>query len=116
MIATAAEKNPSCFRGAADSGLALWQEVVERYVGMAMAVDNRFGNTKFLLNQMVPGKSRLNGLMSRTKSYVQVCEVLKLDHLLAQAAETDVRLGLEPKPEGQKQGKKKNQAALAGRG
>lgn len=74
MIARAAEKNPSCF--AAGGGLAGWEEVVQRYVRFAMAVENKLPNTKYLLNQMVPGKSPLYKAVCGAKSYEAVVEVL----------------------------------------
>ena len=74
MIATAAEKNPSCF---GEGGrLERWEEVVPRYVRFAMGVENKLPNTKYLLNQMVPGKSPLYKAICGAKSYEGVVEVL----------------------------------------
>ncbi|KAF7558659.1 hypothetical protein G7046_g5488 [Stylonectria norvegica] len=95
MIATAAEKNPSCFRRVADGGLAPWREVVEHYVKTAMDVENRFGNTKFLLSQMIPGKSGLYVPVNQGKSYAEFCKALELSSLLDQAADLDRKLGLD---------------------
>lgn len=118
MIATAAEKNPSCFRAEADGGVAPWQEVVEAYVKTTMNVDNRFGNTKFLLTQMVPGKSPLYQTISQSKTYVKTCEVLGLDQYLQQAREVDSRCGLDQPPTGKaaKKKAKNNASALAAGG
>lgn len=79
MIATAAEKNPSCFATAAEGkgkGLGRWEEVVQRYVRFAMGVENKLPNTKYLLNQMVPGKSPLYKAVCGAKSYEAVVDVL----------------------------------------
>src|SRR5690606_3508969 len=68
MNATAAEKNSSCFRSEAHGGVAPWLEVVDEYVRLAMEVENKFGNTKFLLANMVPGKQMLHGPITQCKS------------------------------------------------
>lgn len=113
MIATAAEKNPSCFRSEADGGVAPWQEVVESYVKTALDVDNRFGNTKFLLAQMVPGKSQHYQPISQCKSYVKTCETLGLDKYVEQAKEVDSRCGLDQPPMGKAAKKKAKNSASA---
>lgn len=96
MIATAAERNPSCFRAEADGGVAGWRDVVESYIQHAIAVGNRFGNTKYLLVQMVPGRQSEQLGVSRCHNYVEVCRALDLTRLLAAAGETDVALGIDP--------------------
>ncbi|EFX06041.1 tRNA dihydrouridine synthase [Grosmannia clavigera kw1407] len=96
MIATAAERNPSCFRAEGDGGLAAWPEVVEHYVRHAIAVGNRFGNTKYLLVQMVPGRQSETMGLSRCHNYVDVCRSLDLPGLLAAAHDTDAALGIDP--------------------
>ena len=128
MIATAAEKNPSCFRGEADGGILPWQPVVEQYVRTSMDVHNRFGNTKYLLAQMVPGKEKFHQPVNQAKSYADVCKTLGLEHLVPQAKETDARCGLDqPKDKEsattttknkrkKKKGKKSNASALAAGG
>lgn len=113
MIATAAEKNPSCFRTEADGGLLPWQDVVERYLRTSMDVDNRFGNTKYVLAQMVLGKEKVHLSVNQSKSYTDLCKALKLDGLLEQAKETDAKLGIdEPRAKASKKGKM-NASALA---
>ncbi|OAA67528.1 tRNA dihydrouridine synthase [Cordyceps fumosorosea ARSEF 2679] len=102
MIATAAETNPSCFRAAADGGLLPWREVVDEYVATAMAVNNKFGNTKYLLAQMVPGKESAHKAITRARSYVDVCEGLALPHLLERARVLDDLRGLGQPTEKQK--------------
>ncbi|KAH8910796.1 FMN-linked oxidoreductase [Coniochaeta sp. PMI_546] len=97
MIATAAEKNSSCFRTAGQGGgLAGWREVVEHYLRFAMEVDNRFGNTKYLLNILIPGREPVLKKMHSSSSYVAVCEVLGYPDLVEQARVVDDRLGLSP--------------------
>jgi tRNA-dihydrouridine synthase 2 len=120
MIATAAEKNPSCFRTAEQGGLASWREVVEQYVVFAMEVENRFGNTKYLLNQMIPGKEPVYRRLASAKCYTQACEVLGFAHLADRAREADANLGILPLSneevgKGGKEGKKRlpNGVALA---
>jgi tRNA-dihydrouridine synthase 2 len=78
MIATAAETNSSCFRSEVDGGVAPWNEVVEQYIKTALEVENRFGNTKYLLNHLIPGKQPVYREVTTSKSYLQVCQILKL--------------------------------------
>ncbi|RDA85850.1 hypothetical protein CP532_4889 [Ophiocordyceps camponoti-leonardi (nom. inval.)] len=93
MIATAAEKNPTCFRREAEGGLLPWRDVVSRYVKMAMDVNNRFSNTKYLLTQMIPGKEPLYRLATQVKTYGDICAALQLHHLAEQAEEIDAKQG-----------------------
>jgi len=119
MIARAAEANSSVFRPEADGGVAPWKEVVEEYLKTSMDVENRWGNTKFLLGHLVPGKLPVYQQVTQCKSYQQVCRVLGLGNLESRAIETDEELDIVPLPEGQKQGKgrgKKNKTALAAGG
>lgn len=95
MIAAAAETNPSCFR-AGPSPLLPWQDVVNDYVALSLKVDNRWGNTKYLLGQMIPGRSPLYNQMKQAKSYARIVEVLGLTDTLGDtAAHVDRRLGLD---------------------
>lgn len=94
MIATAAEKNPSCFRTKEQGGLAPWDEIVEKYLGFALDTHNRWGNTKYMLAQMIPGKQPAYQKVQTTKNYTAVCEILELDGLLEKAKEVDGVLGL----------------------
>lgn len=111
MVATAAEKNPSCFRSEADGGTLPWRPVVEQYVKTAMDVRNRFGNTKYLLAQMVPGKESLHQPLNQCKSYADICKALGLEHLVQQAKETDACCGLhQAQDKASNKGKKKNKA------
>ncbi|KAF2789948.1 FMN-linked oxidoreductase [Melanomma pulvis-pyrius CBS 109.77] len=101
MIATEAEKNPSCFRSEAEGGphewKSAWKEVVTEYMQLALQVENRWGNTKYLLNQMIPGKSKAHVDMTRSKNYQEVVKALgleKTDNMLEMAKGVDERLGL----------------------
>ncbi|TVY89946.1 tRNA-dihydrouridine(20) synthase [NAD(P)+] [Lachnellula willkommii] len=116
MIATAAESNSSCFRTEAEGGLASWEEVVEQYIKTSIEVDNRWGNTKYLLAQLIPGKQPVYRQITGTKSYHQACKVLGLEHLESQAKEVDERLGITPETEYQGRKGKKNNSALAAGG
>lgn len=89
MIATCAEKNGSCFRAKKDGGLAPWEEAVAKYVRFAMEVENKFHNTKFMLTQMVPGKSPKYKELTPCKSYGKIVEVLGLTELEELAKKTD---------------------------
>ncbi|CAK7264778.1 tRNA-dihydrouridine synthase 2 [Sporothrix epigloea] len=96
MIATSAEKNSSCFRSEADGGLASWSEVVESYLRHAMDVGNKFGNTKYLLAQLVPGRHAEQVGMFRGHSYSDMCAALGYAHLMDQAHDVDQALELDP--------------------
>jgi tRNA-dihydrouridine synthase 2 len=116
MIATAAEKNPSCFRSQAEGGLAPWNEVVDIYMKYAMDVENRFGNTKHMLAQLIPGKAKKHGQLTQCKSYSQICQLLGLDSLLERARQMDLALNIDPDGNRPKAGKKANNSALAAGG
>lgn len=96
MIATAAETNSSCFRTAEQGGRADWREVVEHYLRFAMEVDNKFGNTKYQLNILIPGREPLLKKMHSAPSYAAVCDALGYSGLIEQARVVDDRLGLSP--------------------
>ncbi len=94
MIATAAEANSSCFRTAEQGGLLPWREVVTEYIKIALDTENKYGNTKFLLSQLMPGKSDLYRPVTSSKNYSQVCEILGLHDLADLAMNVDERLGM----------------------
>ncbi|KAG8526920.1 uncharacterized protein KY384_008349 [Bacidia gigantensis] len=94
MIATSAESNSSCFRSQDEGGLLPWREVVNEYVKIALEVENKWGNTKFLLAQLMPGKAEVSRQISSCKGYRQVCEVLQLSDLVDMAQDVDKRLGI----------------------
>jgi len=117
MIATAAETNSSCFRSEADGGLAPWNEVVEQYIKTALEVENRFGNTKYLLNHLIPGKQPVYQEVATSGSYHQVCQMLGLEHLESQAKEIDEKLGITPETQALQGGRgKRNKSAMAAGG
>jgi tRNA-dihydrouridine synthase 2 len=119
MIATCAEKNSSCFRSKADGGIANWKDVAEQYIQYSLQVDNKFGNTKFLLAQIIPGKHKENQKLNTCKSYTKTCEMFGFEHLLKQAREVDERLNIDPEtgPKKNQQAQKKpNDTALAAGG
>ncbi|KAF2674680.1 FMN-linked oxidoreductase [Microthyrium microscopicum] len=99
MIATSAEKNPSVFRGDADGGLVGWKEVVRDYMTEAVAVDNKWGNTKFMLAQLANSKDPVYRDALKAKSYSDMIKTLGYDDLLEKAADIDenVRLSAESK-------------------
>lgn len=94
MIATAAEANPSSFRTTEEGGPLPWREVAQEYVKIALDVDNKWGNTKFTLGQLIPGKAEVYRNVTGSKSYTEACQALELEDLLTQAREVDERLGL----------------------
>ncbi|KAJ4296252.1 tRNA-dihydrouridine synthase 2 [Kalmusia sp. IMI 367209] len=103
MIATEAEKNPSCFRPDAEGGphewRSQWKTVVTEYMRFALQVENRWGNTKYLLGQMIPGKDRCYQAMNRAKCYADVVQALGLenvDDMLERAKVVDEHLGIPP--------------------
>lgn len=101
MIATAAETNPSCFRPDDQGGKATWDQVVEQYVQLAMEVENRWGNTKYLLGQMIPGKNAASKIMQATKSYSELVKAMgwagELEDL-ARKADSALDIGEFEKP------------------
>lgn len=124
MIATAAESNPSCFRSKEEGGLLPWREVVTEYVKIALEMENRYGNTKFLLMQFTPGKADAYRDLTSARNYSDVCERLKILDLLDLAKAVDERLGItqwhrEKEAEeaaAVKKAKKSNQSAQAAGG
>lgn len=119
MIATAAEANPSCFRTADQGGLLPWREVVTEYVQTALEVENKYGNTKFLLTQLIPNKAEEMRKITTAKSYTDVCDALELDGLRDLARDVDERLGLMNRVSaeaGTKKARSRNKSAQAAGG
>ncbi|KAK6363096.1 hypothetical protein TWF730_000541 [Orbilia blumenaviensis] len=79
MIAIAAESNPSCFIPNHLGGPKPWREVVTEYVRIAMSVENPISNTKFCLLNMVPGKNEMHKILSRAKTYRDICKALEIE-------------------------------------
>ncbi|KAL4810217.1 hypothetical protein BDV18DRAFT_130535 [Aspergillus unguis] len=94
MIATAAESNSSCFRSEADGGLAPWPEVVHEYVKLCIESENRFGNTKYLLNILIPGKEKEFQQAKQSKCYADFCHFLRFEDLMPAARKADEQLNL----------------------
>ncbi len=118
MIATAAEANPSCFRTEAEGGLLPWRDVVTEYMKTALDVENKWGNTKFLLSQLMPGKAEVYRRVVGCQGYRQTCEVLELGDLVEMAREVDERLGIDEQRESKavRKAKNSNKSALAAGG
>ena len=97
MIATAAEANSSVFRTKDTGGLAPWREVVKEYLRLAFSVENKFGNTKFLLSQLMPGKDKTYQPVTMSKSNVEILEVLGIEDedMVQSAKSVDAVLGLD---------------------
>lgn len=97
MIATAAETNSSVFRPSDQGGVAPWQEVVEEYLPLAMSVENKFTNTKFLLSQLMPGKHPNYKAIQMSRSYSEILSILEIsDHdMKEKAKEIDHLFGLD---------------------
>lgn len=130
MIATAAEANPSVFTH--DGSVAPWRELVAKYLKTALEVENRWGNTKFILQHLVPGKDKTYKGVTGLKGYQQAIELFGLDDLVESAKEVDEVLGVVERQtadaakkakvverqtaEAAKRAKKQNQSALAAGG
>jgi len=115
MIATAAETNPSVFRPESEGGKASWETMVKEYVKICLEVENRWGNTKYLLGQMIPGKNQAYKAMTRTKSYSELVTALGYDGEfvnMAKAVDNALEIGEYEKPKATKaQRKAANKAA-----
>ena len=94
MIATAAEANPSCFRSQEDGGLVHWRDVVHEYLRFCIESENKLGNTKYLLNQLVPGKDKKFKESKQARSYYDMCHILEFTDLLPAARDVDDVLDL----------------------
>ena len=109
MIATAAEANSSCFRTREEGGLLPWREVVTEYIKTALEVENKWGNTKFLLSQLMPGKAEAFRKVAACMGYRQVCEALELHDMIDLAKDVDERLDLNEQKETKAMRKAKHQ-------
>lgn len=118
MIATAAEANSSCFRTKEEGGLLPWREVVIEYMKIALEVENKWGNTKFLLSQLMPGKAEVFKKVTACMSYRQVCEVMELYDMVDLAKDVDERLDINEQKEtkAMKKAKHQNKSAQAAGG
>lgn len=107
MIATAAETNPSCFRTEAEGGMLPWKDMVHAYMQTAMQCENKMGNTKYLLNNHIPGKEAAFQVAKTKRTYEDICLTLGYEDLLPTARDTDNLLGLTGAPK--QTGKKRKQ-------
>ena len=117
MIATAAETNPSVFRPESEGGKAGWEEVVRQYIDLTLQVENRWGNTKYLLGQMIPGKQAAYKAMTAAKSYSELVRALDYsgdEDFVTRARDIDRRLeiGEFEKPKMSKAERKKVNKAI----
>jgi tRNA-dihydrouridine synthase 2 len=65
----------------------------------ALMVENRWGNTKYLLGQMIPGREKVYQAMNKSRCYADVVVALGLegvDGMLEQAKTVDAHLGIPP--------------------
>ncbi|KAI1260093.1 tRNA-dihydrouridine synthase [Xylariaceae sp. FL1019] len=114
MIATQAERNSSVFRSGADGGPLPWKDVVEQYMRYALEVENKYGNTKFMLLQLIPGKQVVYRNINPCKSYTALCRALGFVDMLARARDVDFNLDIVPDSAGNKSNTRiSNPSALA---
>ncbi|KAL4918786.1 tRNA dihydrouridine synthase [Aspergillus aurantiobrunneus] len=97
MIATAAESNSSCFRNEEEGGILPWRDVAHAYVKFCIECENRWGNTKYLMNILVPGKDKDFKEAKAAKCYADLCHILRFEDLLPAATEVDEILNLSGK-------------------
>ncbi|EXJ87066.1 tRNA-dihydrouridine synthase 2 [Capronia epimyces CBS 606.96] len=97
MIATAAEANSSVFRPKDQGGVASWREVVKEYLQLAISVENKWSNTKFLLSQLMPGKNPAYQPVQMSRSYSQALSILEISdgEMVEKAKEVDHILSLD---------------------
>lgn len=114
MIATAAEANSSVFLSESEGGKKHWREVVEQYLRFALEVENKWGNTKFLLSQLMSGKDSVYQKVCQTKNYTACLQVLELNRnetMREMARNVDNVLGLDGSKVSKADIKKANKAA-----
>ena len=114
MIATAAEANSSVFLSESEGGKKHWREVVGQYLRFALEVENKFGNTKFLLSQLMPGKDATYQKIAQARNYTTCLEVLGLNRdetLREMGRNVDALLGLGETKTSKADIKKANKAA-----
>ncbi|EEH37735.2 hypothetical protein PAAG_00656 [Paracoccidioides lutzii Pb01] len=96
MIATSAEANSSCFRTGGQGGLVHWRELVREYMDLCLQCENKWGNTKYLLNMLIPGKEKMFNAAKMSKSYQDCCRVLGFEELVERAKIVDEIIGRIP--------------------
>ncbi|KAG0671750.1 hypothetical protein C6P45_005015 [Maudiozyma exigua] len=78
MIADSAESNPSVFN---DKPIT-WMKIIKEYLEIATKMDNNFGNTKYMLSRIIPGKKKMYQYITRCKNYDE------LNYIVSQMDET----------------------------
>jgi len=121
MIARAAEKNPTCFLpGPPKTWSESWKENVKRYLRYAMESENKIGNSKFMLTQMVPGKAPEYQKLQHERDYESWCEVLGYKEtdpeMMELAKKTDWLLGASKEQVAIVEAEKKRQKEIAAKG
>lgn len=96
MIATCAEKNPSCFRGQEDGGLLPWRDVAHEYLKTCLEVENIWPATKNMLLKLMPGKVAIPMKIQQMQRYSDCCHKLEFNDLIDLAKKVDERRGFKP--------------------
>jgi len=94
MIASAAECDFSVFRSTAQGGRATWSEVVQDYVNFALAMENHFANTKYMLGKLIPGKTTQFAICHSAKGYSDLCKIFGLPTAQAELVDAKRRATL----------------------
>lgn len=114
MIATAAEANSSVFLSQEQGGKKPWREVVTQYMRYALEVENKWGNTKFLLSQLMPGRDPAYAKVVQSKNYMACIDALGLDKdetIFRMAKQVDSLLDLDGPKVSKAELRKANKAA-----
>lgn len=86
MIADNAESNPSVFNDAPLS----WPQVVHEYYEIATKLQNHFGNTKYMLSRIIPGKQKMYQYVTRCKNYDELKYLLsQMDNVTGECKDQD---------------------------
>ncbi|SMN21574.1 similar to Saccharomyces cerevisiae YNR015W SMM1 Dihydrouridine synthase, member of a family of dihydrouridine synthases including Dus1p, Smm1p, Dus3p, and Dus4p [Maudiozyma saulgeensis] len=100
MIADNAESNPSVFN---DSPLS-WPLVVNEYYQIAIKMENHFGNTKYMLSRIIPGKQKMYQYVTRCKNYDELNYLLlQMDNITGECKSNDPLKNIESMRLDQKQ-------------
>ncbi|KAK5778256.1 tRNA-dihydrouridine(20) synthase (NAD(+)) PWA37_000501 [Arxiozyma heterogenica] len=70
MIADAAEVNPTVFN--CNGPNEKWWAIMDEYIKLATQWENNFGNTKYMLSRIIPGKSPVFQIILRCHDYEQI--------------------------------------------
>ncbi|EDO17355.1 hypothetical protein Kpol_1060p9 [Vanderwaltozyma polyspora DSM 70294] len=72
MIAECAETNPTVF----SQNPLMWYDVCKQYIKIANEFENIIGNTKYMLNRIIPGKSEFYQYISKCKNMEEINHVI----------------------------------------